>query len=227
MDEIRLIRGIQGAETASDADVRERARRKLLDEIEHGGPPARRIPLDRRVAWLVGIIVILVPGAFAVAGQIGGSDHTSLPASVDPGPPDPILTSEQQAQALEIVAEDPLAQEVLDGRGYQTRVGPWGGHGVGGSVEPITGVAFIYQLDEPATFPMRDWPVISYVPNADPPYRELSIRMGVRNASEIQVSVDLQTERVVSLEPAGNDMNVIPSAELQRQLRTAHPQPDD
>jgi hypothetical protein len=225
IDEVSLIKALGDAQPGLEGEGRTRASAKLLAELERGQPP-RTSSVRIRLAWIGAALLLAVPGGIAVAEQLRSEDE-SLPPWVDPGPPSPVLTEEQEAQGLEIAAQDPLLQEVLEGKQYAVRVGPWGGHGVGGSVEPIQGVGLIYELDQPAAFGMRDWPIVEYAPDADPPYRETTIRMGVENATVIYVSVDLESQRVVELEPSGDEMRVTPSQELRDQAKLVGPNSGD
>jgi len=225
IDEVALIKAVGDAQPRLEADARARANTKLLAELERG-QDTRTSSVRTRLAWVGAALLLAVPGGIAVADQIRSEDE-SLPPWVDPGPPSPVLTQDQEAQGLEIAAQDQLLQEVLAGKEYTVRAGAWGGHGLGGSVEPIQGVGLIYELDEPAAFGMRDWPIIEYAPEADPPYRETTIRMGVENATVIYVSVDLESQRVVELEPSGDDMRVTPSQELRDQATRLGPNGGD
>lgn len=125
----------------------------------------------------------------------------AVPQPNIPGPrhPIPTLTPEQQAKAKELFANDLRAQTLFRGHEYVVgRLGPW--LGTGGA--RLIGVLMDVSLRQPATIE-GDWPLITYddTETTSPPYREDTVRMTVRGALKFHVLVDLQRERLVSINP--------------------------
>lgn len=126
------------------------------------------------------------------------------PVVVDPQPNSvpkrahsiPTLTPEQQAKAKELFTNDLRAQALFRGHEYLVRrLGPWLDKGEG----TIIGVLMDVSLRQPATIE-GDWPLITY-DETETTYREETLRATARGALKFHVLVDLQREKVVSINP--------------------------
>lgn len=227
MDEIELIKGLRRGLPASAVGQRERARAELMAAIEaestsrRGASPSR-FRLSGRRAAVIAAVVALIPAGLAVADRLdSGSDITgphTAPGSARPGPPEPTLSADQENRALELVAADPTAQQVLEGKDYEvSRMGPWGGE----RGDPLIGAAMMLRFSQPESFPMRAWPFIDYRPGEDPPYRKATWEFGASNVTDMEVMVDLRRERVVSIDPSGGEAQITPGPELRGELKDA------
>lgn len=167
-----------------------------------------RITAYRLGAGLVvlGLVVLLAP-----IGATGQSESPSDGSFVGHDAVAPSLTSEQVRRAEELLASDPFAQEILRANPFEiSDIGPWGGYDVEGNPEPIIGVALRLTLKEPASFEMREWPLIQNEPAAGRPYDAMQVRMEAQNVREFLVNIDLQTEEVVYFDPFGDSVKITP-----------------
>jgi hypothetical protein len=109
-------------------------------------------------------------------------------------------SSEPTARAKEIALRDPLVAKLLDGRRYA--FGPssdW----VDCDNSSI-GVDLEIHLAEPAEFE-EDFPFLTFNHKSGKPYYQAVWHLSVRNASDLLMSVDLQRNQVVEVDPTYSD----------------------
>jgi len=139
------------------------------------------------------------------------SGVTSIPPSRQAGPEIPTLTAEQEAQVEDIIADDSILRQVLDGRAYS--VDDMGPYHTGRLPETgdflLIGATAKITLSEPIPRVERDWPYQVYRPyyHLWPPeiraqylpYREGTQMFTVQNLTEMYVLVDLSREKLVEI----------------------------
>jgi hypothetical protein len=182
-----------------------------------------RLRLAGSLLIALGMVVLLTPVGAALS-QVTGADSSTtpqphmVPGSQAPGPPGPTLSSDQRDQALQVLASDDRAQQILQGKDYTVaQIEPWGGDGD----TPIIGAAMTLHLAEPASYPMQSWPLIQYRPGLNPPYTENSYHLAAVNVTEFLVNVDFQRGLVVNIEPYGDNVQITPGVDVLRAEKRA------
>lgn len=172
----------------------------------------------------LGALTLATPLGEALAQLTGDSSEPESPSLapaelVEPATPEPETTSQDESQALEIIAANAQLQRLLQDKQYEVlRIGPWGGEDEHGNLEPLTGVAVELQLADPASFPMQEWPLLEYRPERAQPYRVEMLRFAAENATQLLVNVDLGREQVVYIEPYGENVKLTLGADLREQI---------
>jgi hypothetical protein len=166
----------------------------------------------------LGVIVMVTP-AGTVLSQVGpGSEEVPSGPTLDPdsqglqggGPPEPRLSQEQEAEAKDAIASDPVTKSVLERSQYQVQdIGPWVTGGSPESAEQIVGAIALLTLDQPTSFEMRAWPAIHQQADGSS-YRQDTLHFAASPTTEMMVLVDFRQDRVVQLEPFGVDVQITP-----------------
>jgi hypothetical protein len=122
-----------------------------------------------------------------------------IPGPALPGPEPPQLSADEMARALDIARNDVAVKSLLAGRAYSPgKIGPWTTYR-GAKI----GAVMLLSLHEPATYAMREWPLLVYDESerSTPPYRQKSVRLQASNVRELMVWVDLNRSRIVGVDP--------------------------
>ena len=181
--------------------------------------------VDAGVLAAIGLITVIALGCGrALAGRPGAGVPSPPPPRLvgtpAPAPAIPTLTQEQVARAQEIFANDPRTARLLGGHPYVVEhVAPW----LNASNE-IIGAWLSVSLTTPIDVE-GEWPLINYdeTEETEPPYEEVTVRRIVRGLQRVYVLVDLQREKVVSIDYApGGYTEVIPLEDTRR--RTPPPE---
>ncbi len=138
---------------------------------------------------------------FAVGAWASGGVSPPTPSLGESLPPStlerPVLTSVEQADAIEALQHYKPLQDVMIGSKYSiTAIGPWTGDNlkIGASVE--------FKLNEPLDVSLV-WPYIQYegITNDKAVYEKLETLAIATGVTELHALVDLETKTVVALQP--------------------------
>lgn len=160
--------------------------------------------IDAAVLAAIGLVTVIALGCGRVlAGRPGaGVPPPPTPWAVGtplPAPTIPTLTEEEVARAQEIFASDPRTERLLDGHPYVVEgIFPWLK-----SSNEIIGAWLSVSLTTPVDVE-GEWPGMDYdeTEETEPPYEEGTTRMEVRGLRRVDVLVDLQRGRMVSINPS-------------------------
>jgi hypothetical protein len=136
-------------------------------------------------------IAIIALGGYAIADSPGPN---VVSRSIDGRPPQ--VDGSQKAAAALLASRHDFLRDLLKGRDYQVvSEGAW--HGFD---DQLLGVAQLIRFSEPQDVDARRWPQIQYNPNNDT-YRPFDSLFTVTGLTEIQVLIDLRSQRVVAVNP--------------------------
>jgi hypothetical protein len=169
--------------------------------------PIRESPVSGNF-WVRGISIAIDLEKGVVTGISPSLQPWASPVEASKGPAVPALTDQEKALAKQIALADPRVRQLVAEKNYcvaqrwgdaavDTKIGVW--H-TSGDLAKIGAGLFIW-FDQPCTLDY-DWPVINYDEGkyAYPHYVETTIRHQ-SVAKALEVMVDLQKGRVVSIEP--------------------------
>lgn len=169
--------------------------------------PIRENPVSGNF-WVRGISIAIDLERGVVTGISPSLQPWVSTVEASTGPTVPTLTDQEKALAKQIALADPRVQQLVAGRNYcvaqrwgdaavDTKIGVW--H-TSGDFTKIGAGLFIW-FDQPCTLDY-DWPVITYDESkyAYPYYAESTNRYQSA-AKALEILVDLQKGRVVSIEP--------------------------
>ena len=174
-----------------------------------GGGDDTRSPRWRIYAAIALVIAGCVAIALASKGESGGSRLPGLSGIKTGTGAETIirdLTPEQRQKARQILADDPMFQQLSSGKRHSlARLQAW----TSVSREELVGALIPIHFKPPIAIPRTTWPVV-YPPAADLPNpvegRAYLVRQGeftATNVDEVDAWIDLVTNRVVGLVPEG------------------------
>jgi hypothetical protein len=157
------------------------------------------------------LLALLSPTGAAVGALLGrlGPPTRGPAPKVTESSSIPVLTEEQQARAVSLLASDPRAARLLGGLQYELReIGVWHTS----KTKRTIGASLVIVLAEPATIE-GVWPERDYdeAERRTVPYAEKSARFTAANVTELMVSVDLRRGKVVSIAPGPNATVTVPA----------------
>lgn len=174
-------------------------------------------------------LLLVVCGVLLLSTPIWAADEQDdalpQPEQVADGdadsPGQPVVASAQEEETVSVLKGDQRLSEIVGDRAYEVQgIAPWGGMSQNGKPEPLTGTVATLAFDRPTEFPMQEWPLIDYVPDQDPPYKQHLLHLAAENVTELSVNVDLQRGEVVHIEPYGEQVAVEPGEDY---MQAAHP----
>jgi hypothetical protein len=159
---------------------------------------------------VVGAALLLSPAGGAIASlarQAVGDPPKPIAGPGDPSPALPVMTEEDRAQAVAVLAQDPMARGFLRGPYTIEKIGPW----MTLDHEKL-GVSMILKLDRPHDFGLVKWPLMNYdqTERSSPPFRTDLVPLTASNVTELAVQVDLVRDRLAGIEPSGNGVRITP-----------------
>jgi hypothetical protein len=172
-----------------------------------------------RRGGLIGITAASVAAAAGIAawqladdgGEPAELDRPLASAASYP-PAEGNLTPAQTKAARELILTDPGVQPFLAQRDYQFKaIGSWT---TGGRHPRLIGALALVRLAEPASYAMAEWPTADFAEGSDPPYDETTLQMAASGVEELTIDVDLVRERVVSVSPGGDELQITPGPDF-------------
>ena len=184
---------------------------KIAHQIQLDWPwpptPIREKPVSGNF-WVRGVSIAIDLEREVVTGISPSLQPWASQVEASTGPAVPTLTDQEKALAKQIALADPRVQQLVAGKNYciaqrwgdaavDTKIGVW--H-TSGDLTKIGAGLFIW-FDQPCTLDY-DWPVIDYDEGkyAFPYYGESTKRYQCATKA-LEILVDLQKGRVVSIEP--------------------------
>ncbi|HEU0024625.1 MAG TPA: hypothetical protein VFQ12_08340 [Thermoleophilaceae bacterium] len=158
---------------------------------------------------LIGLVLGAVAVAAVLAAATGGSGPEPEPASRPIA--EPKLSAAQRERVRSLLRGDEELGGILKGNPVEiAQMGPWSG-----AAHEFIGASAIVRISEPLSFPMMNWPVVDADPPGDAPYEEHELELRAENVTELVVNVDLRSERVVGIDPGGEDAKLTPGESVE------------
>jgi hypothetical protein len=166
------------------------------------------------VCVVVGAVLITAPTTLSAVRGIFDAPDPPQASAEDAIPSDnaiSTLSADQRMATAEVLARSPALKAILNGNGYSiSEVGPWTDE-----QGQLLGAAVQLRLENPLSG-ARAWPLIRYdhSERTTPPYRGRVEHLIVRDATEIDALVDLNSGAVASLQPGGEGVSVAPGPDV-------------
>ena len=118
------------------------------------------------------------------------------------------MSAEQANRARTLTFQHARVQQLLAGKSYTVEsTGPWS---TGGDTDSLVGAIVVIRLAQPAAYGISWWPIPQYDGPNDTSYTATNASFGASNVTDLGVSVDLALNRVVGIEPDGDDIQITP-----------------